>query len=91
VPTRWQLEARFRQEGLTDPRWWSNGPADRYERHHHPYHKVLYCAEGSIVFHVDGDDVALGPGDRLDIDAGTDHSASVGPVGVTCVEASRGA
>jgi hypothetical protein len=41
------------------------------------------------VFHVDGDDVALGPGDRLDIDAGTDHSASVGPEGVTCVEASR--
>jgi hypothetical protein len=43
------------------------------------------------VFHVDGDDVEIGPGDRLDIEPGTDHSATVGPEGVRCVEASRGA
>ena len=70
-------------------RWWSNAPGDRYGGHHHPYHKVLYCAEGSIVFHLDGEDVELRPGDRLDIEPGTGHAATVGHRGVTCVEAPR--
>ena len=87
--SRWQLEARFHQEGLHDLRWWSNPPGDRYGRHAHPYHKVLYCAEGSIVFHNDGRDVELRPGDRLDIEPGTPHGATVGADGVTCVEAPR--
>jgi quercetin dioxygenase-like cupin family protein len=84
------VEARLRQEGLTDVRWWSSAPGDRYERHDHPYHKVLYCAEGSIVFHLD-EDVELRPGDRLDIEPGTPHGATVGHHGVTCAEAPRGA
>ncbi len=41
------------------------------------------------MFHLPGGDVALGAGDRLDIEPGTEHSATVGPDGVTCVEASR--
>jgi quercetin dioxygenase-like cupin family protein len=90
-PSRWQLEARFHQEGLTDVRWWSNQAGDRYERHAHRYHKILYCAEGSIVFHADGRDLELRPGDRLDIEPGTAHSATVGPQGVSCVEAPRDA
>jgi quercetin dioxygenase-like cupin family protein len=50
---------------------------------------VLYCSEGSIVFHLPGGEVELGPGDRLDVPPGTVHAATVGPDGVTCVEASR--
>ena len=87
-PTREQLDARFRADGLS-PRWWSNAPGDTYGRHHHGYQKVLYCAEGTIVFHTDEGDVALEPGDRLDIEPGTAHSATVGRKGVTCVEASK--
>jgi quercetin dioxygenase-like cupin family protein len=89
LPTRWQLEGRLQQEGLTELRWWSNGPGDRYEHHRHPYHKVLYCAEGSIVFHLGQEDVELRTGDRLDIEPGTEHAATVGPDGVRCVEAPR--
>jgi cupin superfamily acireductone dioxygenase involved in methionine salvage len=51
----------------------------------------LYCAEGSIVFHLPDGDVTLGAGDRLDVPPGTEHAATVGPDGVTCVEASRAA
>jgi mannose-6-phosphate isomerase-like protein (cupin superfamily) len=83
------LEELLASEGLSSPRWWSNGPGDTYWRHEHPYHKVLYCSEGSIVFHLDDRDVELGPGDRLDITPGTPHAATVGRRGVTCVEASR--
>lgn len=80
----------FRAAGCSPPRRWSNGPGDVYGRHDHPYHKVLFCLDGSITFHVDDGDVTLGPGDRLDLTPGTAHAATVGPGGCSCVEASRG-
>lgn len=83
-----ELEDRFRQDGLT-PRSWSNGPGDRYDWHAHDYHKVLYCVSGSIVFHTHDGDHRLEPGDRLDVEPGTDHAATVGPEGVECIEAPR--
>ena len=79
----------FEAEGASAPRFWENAPGDRYGRHEHGFHKVLFCLAGSIVFHTDDGDVELGPGDRLDLDAGTGHAATVGPAGCECVEASR--
>jgi hypothetical protein len=76
-------------EGAASPRFWANGAGDRYGAHEHGYHKVLFCLAGSIVFHVDGDDVTLTGGDRLDLEPGTVHAATVGPAGCECVEASR--
>jgi hypothetical protein len=87
--TRAGALAAFDAEGCSAPRDWSNGPGDRYGRHEHGFHKVLFCLEGSIVFHTDEGDVALGAGDRLDLEAGTPHAATVGPEGCRCVEASR--
>jgi hypothetical protein len=84
-PVRHELEARMR--ALGPPRWWSNGPGDGYGWHAHDYRKVLYCSEGSIVFHLRDGDVELLPGDRLEVEPGIEHAATVGPAGVTCVEA----
>jgi hypothetical protein len=50
---------------------------------------VLFCLAGSIVFHTDDGDIELTAGDRLDLEPGTAHSATVGPDGCECVEASR--
>jgi len=81
-------------EGLA-ARWWSNAPGDRYSEHSHPYHKVLFCAAGSIRFICGGEAIDLEAGDRLDIPPGVSHSAVVGPApcplrgGVRCVEAFR--
>jgi quercetin dioxygenase-like cupin family protein len=77
---------RYRQEGLSAYRW-GNGPGDRYGTHTHGYNKVLYCAKGSITFVADGDPILLEAGDRLDLPAGTPHSAIVGPEGCSCYEA----
>ena len=85
--TRAQAVARFEAEGCSPPRAWANGPGDRYGRHAHPYRKVLFCLEGSIVFHTDEGDLTLTAGDRLDLDPGTPHAATVGPDGCACVEA----
>lgn len=89
-PVAGDLEAALRQEGL-EPHWWSNAPGDVYAPHEHAYHKVLYCAEGSITFLVEpgGQRLVLGPGDRLELPAGTRHAAVVGPSGVRCVEGWR--
>lgn len=81
--------AAFTAEGYSAPRRWGNGPGDTYGRHAHGYHKVLFCLSGSISFHTDDGDVELRPGDRLDLEPGTQHAATVGPRGVECVEASR--
>lgn len=84
-----EISDLFAREGLR-PHSWSNGPGDRYGWHSHPYHKVLYCVRGSIVFRTrDGGEHRVTAGDRLDIDAGTEHAADVGPDGVTCMEAAR--
>ena len=82
------LLKRLRAEGL-DPAEWSNGPNDRYPGHEHGYDKVLVVTAGTIAFHlpVARNEVVLGVGDRLDLPAGTEHAALVGPAGVTCLEA----
>lgn len=78
----------FTEEGLV-PHVWSNEPGHVYSEHIHPYHKVLICVEGSIVFHTPDGDIPLSEGDRLDLPPDTHHSATVGDAGVTCMEAAR--
>jgi uncharacterized protein YjlB len=82
------LRARLRAEGMA-PDSWGNRPFDTYAPHEHAYDKVLVCVRGGITFGLPdrGEAVTLGPGDRLDLPAGTRHDAHVGPQGVTCLEA----
>jgi quercetin dioxygenase-like cupin family protein len=87
--TRAGAVAAFEAEGCSAPRFWGNGPGDRYGSHDHASHKVLFCLAGSIVFHTDQGDIELTAGDRLDLEPGTSHSATVGPDGCQCVEASQ--
>lgn len=83
-----QLTARLASEGLSAHAW-GNGPGDRYGVHAHGFDKVLVAAAGSIVFSLSGagGSVTLREGDRLELPAGTEHGATVGPEGVTCLEA----
>jgi quercetin dioxygenase-like cupin family protein len=81
--------AAFRAEDLSNPRFWGNAPGDTYGWQSHPYHKVLFCLEGSITFHTRDGDEDVRAGDRLDVEPETEHAATVGPRGVVCVEASR--
>ena len=75
--TRTGAVAAFEAEGCSPPRFWGNGPGDRYERHDHAFHKVLFCLSGSIVFHTEHGDLELTAGDRLDLAPGTAHAATV--------------
>ena len=88
APSERDVEAALRADGLT-PHAWGNGAGYSYARHAHGSHKVLCCVSGSIVFHTDGGDVALGAGDRVELPPGVEHGATVGDAGVLCVEAYR--
>lgn len=89
-PDEVALEAILRAESLS-PGWWENVSHERYASHEHTYHKVLYCARGSIAFFLPDtcERIDLAPGDRLDLPPRTSHSALVGPHGVRRVEAPR--
>lgn len=81
------VRAAFKQQGLR-PQLWSSPPGTAFAEHGHPYVKVLVCLRGSITFFLaSGEELELRPGDRLDLERGTTHSALVGGSGVTCVEA----
>ena len=88
APFHEDIRAKFAGEGLS-PHGWGNDPDHEYGWHSHGYHKVLYCASGSIVFHTEDGDFPLEAGDRLDVEPGTGHSATVGPDGVECLEAAK--
>lgn len=82
------IPQRFEAENLA-PQAWGTGPGDTYGWHSHGYDKVLYCVRGAITFHGPDADYPLGPGDRLEIESGTEHAATVGPHGAECLEAAR--
>jgi len=95
--TKWQwsddvreeeLRAEMRSQKLA-PFSWHNGPHDAYSPHTRSYTRVIYIVKGSAVFHfpADNEDVAVTPGDRLEIPARTLHGFTAGPEGVTCLEA----
>ncbi|HEX2699320.1 MAG TPA: AraC family ligand binding domain-containing protein [Acidimicrobiales bacterium] len=88
-PAADQLRDLLDDAGARSVSTWANDAGFRYDWHSHGYHKVLFCVSGSIVFHTRDGDLALGPGDRLDVEPGTDHAATVGPDGVRCIEGSR--
>lgn len=80
------LLARMRDEGLR-PAAWGNGPGDEYGWHEHAYDKLLYCLQGSIVFHTRAGDLIVESGDLLQLPRRTGHAATVGPAGCRCLEA----
>jgi quercetin dioxygenase-like cupin family protein len=82
------VEAALRDEGL-GPFRWGNSAGHHYPPHQHDYYSVIVCVTGSISFHVGGTDIALGPGDRIELAAGVEHAATVGADGVECVEGTR--
>lgn len=60
---------------------WRDGPGTTYEEHVHATREVRVVLEGTLTFSVDGVRYVLGPGDRIDLEPGEAHAATVGPNG----------
>lgn len=87
APNEQIMRGLFAAENCPHPRKWSGGPGQTYDWHAHGYHKILFCLGGEITFQDrEGVNFRVGPTDRLDIDAGTEHRAVAGSDGVECME-----
>ncbi len=62
---------------------WSDTPNAHYDEHEHDRDESIWVVAGAIRFGADGRELALGPGDRLMLPAGTRHTADAGPDGAT--------
>ena len=89
-PSESVIRSILAEENLK-PYAWGNNPGDVYQAHTHEYDKVIYVIQGSITFGLPEEDqrVTLRAGDRLELPAGTQHSAIVGENGARCLEAHR--
>ena len=84
------IRGLFAAENCPHPRRWNGGAMETYDWHSHGYHKVLFCLSGGITFtDREGMNFRLQSGDRLDIEAGTEHRAVAGEDGVECMESFR--
>ncbi len=69
-----ELEDSLRENGF-QPFLWKDKAGTFYPTHNHSHTEIRWVLEGSITFGVDGKEVTLNPGDRLELPAGTPHYA----------------
>jgi mannose-6-phosphate isomerase-like protein (cupin superfamily) len=86
--TESELRAEMRSQGLA-PFTWRNGPGDHFSYHSRSYTRIIYIISGSATFHFaeTNEAVNLEPGDKIEIEARTQHAIDVGPEGVYGLEA----
>ena len=81
-PSEAALHARLAADGF-DAYCWTDTPGARYEPHAHENDESLWVLDGEMTFEVAGSSYRLGPGDRLQLPAGTRHAATAGLQGAT--------
>jgi len=82
TPDESMLRRRLEREGFSVFRW-RDAPGASYAPHSHDHDESLWVVEGEITFGAGGDDIRLGPGDRLMLPHDTVHTAKAGPRGAT--------
>jgi quercetin dioxygenase-like cupin family protein len=82
APSETELRRRLAADGWAATAW-TDPPGRTYAPHRHDHHEQLWCVRGGIIFHIEGRDYALGPGDRLLLPRDTLHGATAGPGGAT--------
>jgi quercetin dioxygenase-like cupin family protein len=87
-PTEAVLRARLEADGFSA--WaWTDAPGAVYRPHTHDHDESLWVVAGEISFMIDDATHRLGPGDRLQLPAGTVHAAEAGPEGATYLVGER--
>jgi len=70
------LRRALEREGIVTA-WWSDVPGARMAMHAHSFPETRWVVEGFLRVTAEGGAVELGPGDRLDLPAGTPHATEV--------------
>ena len=70
------LRRALEREGMTTA-WWSDVPGTRIATHAHDFPEARWVLSGYLRVRVGTDTLELGPGDRIDLPAGTPHALEV--------------
>jgi mannose-6-phosphate isomerase-like protein (cupin superfamily) len=70
------LRRALEGEGMVTA-WWSDVPGTQVPVHAHAFPETRWVLEGYLRVTAGSDAVELGPGDRLDLPAGTQHTTEV--------------
>jgi quercetin dioxygenase-like cupin family protein len=68
---------------------WNDEPSAVYPEHVHLHDEVRVVLTGEMTIRTADRSFVLKPGDRIDIEAGEEHAASVGDAGVTYIAGSK--
>lgn len=85
-PSLDQIRGLVEEEGLRFYTW-SDAPGKFYPEHAHNEDELRWIVQGSLTVGVDGKEVRLKAGDRIELPAGTSHWAQVsedGPIVYLC-------
>ena len=82
TPSEAALRGQLEREGFSVFRWHDAAGAT-YSPHAHDHDESLWVVAGQITFGAGGQELRLGPGDRLMLPRGTVHTATAGPEGAT--------
>lgn len=82
APDEKTLRARLARDGFSAFAW-TDAPFAHYAEHAHDHDECIWLVAGAITFGAAGRELALAPGDRLMLPAGTRHTADAGPDGAT--------
>jgi quercetin dioxygenase-like cupin family protein len=82
APEEATLRSRLEGEGFSVFPW-HDAPGASYSSHSHDHDESLWVVAGDITFGAGGEELRLGPGDRLMLPKGTEHTAKAGPHGAT--------
>jgi len=88
APDEATLRARLAADGFEA--WsWTDTPGATYAPHSHERDESLWVVAGDISFVIGDEAYRLGPGDRLQLPAGTVHAAEAGAGGATYLVGER--
>ncbi len=71
-----KLECELKKEGLK-PFVWQDEAGTYYPAHSHSYEEIRWVLRGAITFGVNGKEITLYSGDRIDLPANTVHYAKM--------------
>jgi quercetin dioxygenase-like cupin family protein len=75
-PTLGEIQKMLHAEGL-EYDVFSDRPGIKYGRHKHPFDDFIVIVSGKMKITTDSSEWVMKPGDRLDLPAGTSHSAEM--------------
>lgn len=79
------IRETLESEGFNNIYEWTDEPDINYPPHKHKGKVSFYITKGEILMNLEGKEILIKEGERMDVPVGTLHSAKVGPDGCSFI------